>query len=138
MMNRSPVVIAVLASLAAGCSTTAPVLYPNEHARQVGEAQQERDIEECRALAKRVAGGSTDAADPARSTAVGTAVGGAGGAVGGAIYGDAGRGAAAGAAGGAVAGFLGWLFRPHHPDQAYVAVVNQCLADRGYRVAGWQ
>lgn len=127
-----------LAGFALGCGTRSPVLYPDAHTRQVGEAQQRRDIEECRAMAERVVGQSSDAAGGARSTATGGAIGGASGAAGGAVYGDAGRGAAAGAAGGAVAGFLSWLFHPREPDPAYVGVVNQCLADRGYRVAGWR
>jgi outer membrane lipoprotein SlyB len=130
--------LAVLAAFVLGCSARSPVLYPDAHARQVGEAQQQRDIAECRALAERVVGGSTDARAGAQSTVAGSAIGGASGAAGGAIYGDAGRGAAAGAAGGAVAGFLGWLFHPRQPDPAYVGVVNQCLADRGYRVVGWK
>lgn len=126
-------------AVALGCSARTPVLHPDAHAKQVGEAQQRRDIDECRALAESTVGrGRPDAAGGARSTATGGAIGAASGAAGGAIYGNAGQGAAAGAAGGAVAGFLGWFFRPRQPDPVYVSVVNQCLADRGYRVAGWR
>ena len=34
--------------------------------------------------------------------------------------------------------FLGGLFSSSPPDPAYVNVVNQCLAERGYQVAGWK
>jgi len=98
-MRRTTLAASMVATLTLGCSAKSPVLYPDAHARQVGEAQQQRDIAECRALAQRVASGSTGATDGARSTVTGSAIGGASGAAGGAIYGDAGRGAAAGAAG---------------------------------------
>lgn len=135
---RPLIAVPVLVTFALGCSAKSPVLYPDAHSKQVGAAQQQRDIEECRALAKSMGSGSSDVAGGARSTAAGSAIGSASGAAGGAVYGNAGQGAAAGAAGGAVAGFLGWLFRPRQPDPVYVGVVNQCLADRGYRVAGWR
>jgi uncharacterized membrane protein len=56
------------------------------------------------------------------------------GAVAGAFYGDisggAARGAAIGGTGGAVSGSL-------TPDQVKHRFVNQCLADKGYNVIGW-
>jgi hypothetical protein len=123
--------------LVAGCATQRPVIYPNAHAQAVGEAQQRRDVDECIALADDTAS-SGEAGALARDTAVGGTIGAASGAAGGAVYGNAGTGAAAGAAGGAVAGFLGRLFRPRPPNPGYVGVTNQCLQERGYRVAGWQ
>lgn len=125
-------------ALLAGCSARTPVLHPDAHAKQVGEAQQRRDIDECKKLADSIIAGAPDVAGGARSTVTGGAIGAASGAAGGAIYGNAGQGAAAGAAGGAVAGLFGWLLRPRQPDPTYVSIVNQCLSDRGYRVAGWR
>jgi outer membrane lipoprotein SlyB len=138
-MDRVGTVAALLVlPILVGCGTKHPVLYPDAHAQQVGAAQQRRDVAECETLAKNMADSSSDVAGGARSAAVGGAVGATSGAAGGAIYGDAGRGAAAGAAGGVVAGTVGWLLRPRTPDPAYVGIVNQCLAARGYRVAGWR
>lgn len=71
-------------------------------------------------------------------TAVGGGAGAASGAVGGAIAGSPGIGAAVGAASGATFGFLGGLFSPSQPDSAYVSIVNRCLAEQGYEVAGWK
>ena len=69
-------------------------------------------------------------------TATGAGVGAASGAVGGAITGSAGIGAAVGAATGALWIWAACSLLP--PDPAYVNVVNQCLAERGYQVAGWK
>lgn len=138
-MNGTALAVPVLAALLLGCASKSPVFYPDERVAQVSEAQKQRDIAECRALAESVVEGrSSDAAEAARRTATGGAIGGAAGAAGGAVWGEAGRGAASGAAGGAVAGLLGWLFGPREPDPLYVNVANQCLADRGYRVVGWR
>jgi len=42
------------AALAAGCASSArPVLYPNSHLKQVGDAHAQQDIEECRVLAEK-------------------------------------------------------------------------------------
>jgi hypothetical protein len=130
-----------------GCSPLRPVVYPNEHYQQVGEAQSQRDIEDCCQKADQFvkAGGAGErkARDAAVEGAKGGVFGGAVGAVGGAVTGNAGEGAAVGAATGATAGILNSLLggvfqsRPE-PDPTYANFVNQCLADRGYQVIGWQ
>ena len=33
---------------------------------------------------------------------------------------------------------FGWMFGSSAPNQAYVNVVNRCLAEKGYEVSGWQ
>ena len=38
--------------LAVGCSGPRPILYPNDHLKQVGTDQAEQDIEECKQLAE--------------------------------------------------------------------------------------
>jgi hypothetical protein len=66
-------------------------------------------------------------------------MGAAGGAVGGAITGSSGIGAAVGAVSGAMWGLLSGLFSSgSQPSQAYVNIVNRCLQEKGYEVAGWQ
>ena len=77
----------VIALLVAGCAASKPILYPNAHLQQVGEAAADRDIDECREMAKNA--GATPSpgksGQVAGSTAVGGAIGSAAGAVGGAV-----------------------------------------------------
>jgi len=117
-----------------------PILYPNAHYQQVGEAGAEEDIAACQDLAKNA--GATPSqgksGQVAGNTAAGGAVGSAAGAVGGAVVGHPGPGAMVGAASGATAGFLRGLFRKSPPSQAYKQFVNRCLQARGYDPVGWE
>jgi outer membrane lipoprotein SlyB len=126
------------ALMATGCTARRPLLYPNEQLNRVGQSAADRDIEECMRLANAYVSSSGKARDVARDTGVGGGTGAAIGAVGGAIYGGAGRGAAAGAATGATAGLIHGLFSAGGASPIYRSYVNSCLADRGYRVIGWQ
>ncbi len=123
-----------------GCAGPRPILYPNAHLETVGQEAAERDVDECRELAK--AAGATPASGKsvqvAGSTAVGAGVGAAAGAAGGAVVGAAARGSAVGAVSGAVGGLLGGLFRRPAPNQAYMNFVDRCLIDRGYEPVGWE
>lgn len=124
------------------CSTARPILYGNEKYNQVGRASADRDIAECKKLADEAGAteGTGRAGQAAKSTGVGAAGGAAAGAVGGAISGSPGLGAAVGAASGAVWGFITSLFNwgSSEPSDVHKNYVNQCLADRGYQVAGWK
>lgn len=124
------------------CSSTKPVLYPNEHFLSVGKEIAEQDIKACEQLAESagVSEGGGKAGDIATSTAVGAGMGAASGAVGGAIYGSAGQGSLIGAASGATAGLLrGMMYaRPSQPNQAYTSFMHRCLQEKGYEVTGWQ
>lgn len=122
------------------CSAPKPILYPNAHLQSVGEDTSKEDIAGCREIAKEAgaSGSSGKGGEVAGRTAVGAGAGAASGAVGGAIAGSAGIGAAIGAASGAVFSFLTGLFTPSQPDAAYVNIVNRCLSERGYEVAGWK
>jgi hypothetical protein len=132
------------ALLFTACSSTHPVLYPNEHLQSVGKEVAERDIEACKQLAESAGAdeGSGKAGRVATSTAVGAGIGAASGAVGGAISGAAGQGSLIGAASGAVWGLLTGLFRaaggPSQPNQAYTNFVTRCVQEKGYEVTGWQ
>lgn len=124
---------------ASGCSASKrPVLYPNDHYKQVGQSQAEADIESCREQASHYASSNVQGREMATEGAKGGAIGAAGGAVGGAIGGNPGEGAAIGAAAGATAGVLGSLFRGAEPSGAYMGWVDQCLRDKGYQTVGWQ
>lgn len=110
-----------------------PKLYPNEKLRHAGKDIAEKDIDRC------IEDGdnyleSSKGKKIARGAGAGTAIGGAIGAVGGIFTGNLGRGlvrgGAMGAAGGGAAGALS-------PDKVKRNYVNQCLADQGYQVIGW-
>lgn len=122
--------------LLAGCAASRPTLYPNDHLLKVGNAQAERDIDDCRRMADDYVK-QNPAADVATTTVVGAATGAAIGAVGGAIAGDAGTWAAAGAGMGATSGLIGGLFRASEPSPVYKQFVNRCLAEKGYEPFGW-
>jgi outer membrane lipoprotein SlyB len=138
-MNHNPCWV-ILYLLLAGCASTTPVLYPNEHLQTVGKEAAQRDIDACmeQAEAAGVEPGRSSAGQAAANTAVGGAVGAASGAVGGAIGGSAGTGSAIGAASGAMAGILHWLFSKPQHNPAFENFVNQCLKDLGYHPVGWE
>jgi uncharacterized protein YcfJ len=137
---RHILLLVAIGLFCSGCSAPKPVLYPNAHYRQVGEAGAEQDIAECGELAKqagaRPSQGKTE--QVAGGTVAGGVVGSAAGAVGGAVVGHPGRGAMIGAASGATGGFLRGLFRKSPPSEAYKQFVNRCLRERGYDPVGWE
>ena len=144
-VHRSILVVLGLSFAIAACSAAKrPVLYPNEHLQQVGDAAVTHDTDECMRLAEQYTSGggqnSQVAKEVARDTAIGGATGAAVGAASGAIFGSAGKGAAAGAVGGAAAGLLSRLFRggSSSPDPLYMNFVNRCLQERGYEPIGWK
>jgi outer membrane lipoprotein SlyB len=129
----------VIALLTAGCASTKPVLYPNDHFSGVGQETAERDIENCMRLAESAGADSAGSSvgQGAAQTAGGAAVGAASGAVGGAVVGAAGSGSAIGAASGATAGLLHWLFSKPQRSPAFENFVDRCLQERGYQPVGW-
>ena len=42
----------IILLLVAGCAAPKPILYPNAHSQQVGKEVADRDIDECREMAK--------------------------------------------------------------------------------------
>lgn len=141
-MDRVPLLILVLSLLlsGSGCAGPKPILYPNAHYKQVGEATAEQDIAECFEMAKEAGAtpSQSKSGQVAGSTVAGGVIGSAAGAVGGAVVGHPGRGAMVGAASGATGGFLRGLFRKSPPSQAYTQFVNRCLQERGYEPVGWE
>lgn len=110
-----------------------PKLYPNDTLKTKGKVASEADIDQCIKDAETYLD-SSEGKKIAKSAGFGAMVGGAMGAVAGAFTGDIGGGLAQGAAigggGGAVSGALS-------PDEIKRRYVNQCLADKGYHVIGW-
>jgi hypothetical protein len=110
-----------------------PKLYPNETLKTKGKVASESDIEQCMNDADTYLD-SPSGKKIAKSAGIGAIVGGAMGAVAGAFYGDVKGGLAQGAALGGVGGAAGGALSPDEIKHRYV---NQCLADKGYQVIGW-
>jgi hypothetical protein len=132
-------------AIALACASARPVLYPNATLERAGQAQAQREIDECLALAQEDVGeprrGGSE--DLAKRTAARTATGAAtGAAVGGAMGRSAARGAAGGAAGAATHTVVSAALRPGRtpsaPDPVFRRYVDRCLNERGYEVIGWR
>lgn len=110
-----------------------PQLYPNQKLKTVGKEAAKEDVDRCIADADEYLE-SSKGKQVAKGAGAGAVIGGAMGAVSGMFSGNMGRGllrgGAIGAAGGGAAGAIS-------PDQLKRRYVNQCLADKGYRVLGW-
>lgn len=139
-MVKRDILLCAWCLILAGCSGPKPILYPNDHYRQVGAEAAESDIKACMVLAEEAGASPSQGktAQAATGTVAGGAIGSAAGAVGGAILGHPGRGAMVGAAGGATAGFLRSLFKKSPPSGAYTNYVDRCLRECGYDPTGWQ
>ncbi|MCA9471064.1 MAG: hypothetical protein MRJ96_09225 [Nitrospirales bacterium] len=125
--------------LFSGCSSSKPVLYPNQAYQEVGKEKAEQDIALCEELAEQYVQQSNKGEQVAGKTVIGGAAGAASGAVGGAITGNVGVGAAAGAAVGATYGLLRGIFASGGPEAnpTYRKFVDRCLREKGYEPMGW-
>lgn len=123
----------LLVLLMLGSCASRPQLYPNEKLKQSGKIAAKEDVDQCMAEAEDYLK-SSKGKQVAKGAGAGAAIGAAIGTVSGLFTGNIGggllRGGAMGAAGGAVGGGLS-------PDQVKQRYVNQCLADQGYQVIGW-
>ncbi len=135
--------LALTATLAVGCFTPEPVLYPNSKYDEVGPEVAEYDIAACMQLAVdfnanppvRLPEGT--AGDVVEDATVGAATGAA---VAGAVGSSVGTGAAAGAAGGGARALVRSIFRgarQRNDDTAFQLFVERCLERKGYELVGW-
>jgi len=121
-----------------GCAASQrPVLYPNNHLKAVGNAQADRDIDECMQMAGTYVKKNQES-KVAEGAVKGGAIGAATGAAIGAVTGNFGRGLAAGAAGGAAGGATHGLFKAAEPSPVFKQFTNRCLKEKGYEPMGWQ
>ena len=131
MKTKNILILSCLLIISACASR--PKLYPNDRMKAKGKETSEADVNLCLKQADTYLE-SSEGKKMVKSAGFGAVVGGAIGAVAGVFTGDIGRGAAQGAAmggaGGAVSGAIS-------PDQLKQQYVNECLADKGYRVLGW-
>jgi len=140
-MTRSIVFICLVICLlmTTACAPRRPVLYPNDHYREVGPEVARRDVDECIAQAEAFgAGAGRDrevAGEAAMEAGAGAAVGAAVGAVAG---GEAGTGAAIGAVGAGVHRLARGVLSRREPGPVLRAFVERCLREKGYETIGWK
>lgn len=124
--------LALILLFVIGCASK-PQLYPNEKLKTVGKDSADKDVKQCMADSEEYlkSGKGKQVAKSAGAGAIfGAAIGAVGGMFTGNIGGGLARGGAMGAAGGTAAGAMS-------PDQVKRQYVNECLAEKGYRVIGW-
>jgi len=119
------------------CGAQRPVLYPNNRLNTVGNAQAQRDIDDCMQTAEAYVKKNQDS-KVAEGAVKGGAIGAATGAAIGAVTGNFGQALASGAAGGAAGGATWGLFKAAEQSPVYKNFVNKCLKDKGYEPVGWQ
>ncbi len=137
-MKKTVMPLLILFALAlVGCGVQRPVLYPNNQLNRVGNAQSQRDIDECMQTAEAYVKKNQDS-KVAEGAVKGGAIGAATGAAIGAVTGNFGQALASGAAGGAAGGATWGLFKAAEPSPVYKNFVNKCLTDKGYEPVGWQ
>ena len=133
---------AASAVLLSGCATPVakPAFYPNAHYQRVGPAQANADAQFCAELAQQSDVKAVNKVDAGRAAAAGAAGVGTAGVVGSVLSGgkpnlkNIAAGAAAIGAGGAAATAAG---QSVGGSSLYRRFVQQCLAERGYQVIGW-
>lgn len=136
---RAISLVLAFAAVLGGCAhKQRPVLYPNEHLKQMGNAQAQTDVDECMRLATEYGADSSSGGRVAKQTAGGAIVGGAVGAAAGAVLGSAGRGLAAGAAGGGAGGLARGTLSSDQKDPVFRQFVDRCLREKGYEPIGWR
>ena len=136
-MNKQALFICLVALLSS-CATPQPVLYPNEQAKQAGDEQVRKDIDECLNLAKDSGASSSGAAETAKETAGSATEGAATGAATGAVTGNAGTAAAVGAISRGMNRLFAGMKRNKGPSPAFKEIVERCLIDKGYEPVGWK
>ena len=136
MNNLAPIFCVI--TLLVGCATPQPVLYPNEQAKQAGDEQVRKDIDECSQLAKNSGASASGASDTAKETAGSASEGAVTGAATGAVTGNAGTAAAVSAISRGMNRFFAGMRRNKGPSPAYKEIVERCLIDKGYEPVGWK
>lgn len=116
-----------------------PILYPNAHYRIMGKDTAQTDIEDCWMMAQET-GASEDnqarVSQEAANDAAALAVFGAAAAA--ALGGDPHHGAVAGAVGGGSASMAAGMLSRNNPPPVFRTIVERCLFEKGYDVAGWE
>ena len=120
------------------CGAKRPVLYPNNHLKEIGRAKADQEIDDCIRLATEYRAGGDRAKEIAGNTGKAGVIGAATGAVIGVITGDIGRATAIGGAGAATATMGSGIMRSDEPDPVFKQFVDQCLREKGFQPLGWR
>lgn len=132
-------VAAVASILVTACASSQPILYPNEQAKEVGNEQVLKDINECKQLAKDSGAKSNGAGEVAKGTAGSATEGAVTGAATGAVSGgDPATSAAIYAVNRGISSLFSGMRNSNKPDAAYRQIVERCLVDKGYEPVGWK
>lgn len=120
-------------------SVKRPILYPNAHYEIVGKETAQADIDDCWMMAREAGASentdaqiSQDAADDAAALALFGATAAA------VLGGDPGQAAVAGAVGGGVASMAAGTMAQDNPPRVFRGIVERCLFEKGYALAGWE
>ena len=120
-------------------SVKRPILYPNAHFAVMGKEAAHEDIEACWELARETdanENNETQISQEAANNAAALAVFGAATAA--ALGGDPHQGAVAGAVGGGSASIAAGMIAQDNPPLVFRGIVERCLFEKGYEVAGWE
>lgn len=120
-------------------SVKQPILYPNAHYETMGREAAREDIAACWELARETGAlenSETQISQDAANDAAALAVFGAAATA--ALGGDPHRGAVAGAVGGGVASMTAGMMTQNNPPGVFRGIVERCLFEKGYEVAGWE
>jgi uncharacterized membrane protein len=129
-MKRFILLVAVL--FLVSCASK-PQLYPNQKLDSVTKEQADNDIKDCTEKADQFAK-SSKGKQILKGAGGGSVIGAVTGAAFGLFTGNVVRGATQGAVVGGAAGAAGGAITP---DQLKHRFVEQCLANKGYQVIGW-
>lgn len=121
--------VGMVAMWISGCASYGGWEPTVDISRDVNRDALDRDLAECKELAKKASGGT--ATEAAKGTGGGAVIGAAAGAVIGAVSGNAGHGAALGAA---VGGTSGGVHQGVSAEHQYKRSYIKCLEGRGHRV----
>ncbi len=135
---KSTVLCITTIALLSACASSQPILYPNQHAKEVGDKQVRKDINECIKLAKDSGAKSNGSGQVAKETAGSATEGAATGAATGAVTGNAGTAAAVGAISRGMNRFFSGMRSSNQPSAAYKEIVERCLIEKDYEPVGWK
>ncbi len=130
--------LSTIAIMLTACASSQPILYPNEHAKAVGDKQVRKDINECIKLAKDSGAKANGSSQVVKETAGSASEGAATGAATGAVTGNAGTAAAVGAISRGMSRFFSGMRKSNQPSAAYKEIVERCLVEKDYEPVGWK
>ncbi len=137
MIKSLSLCLLLLALSSCATKDSNPNFYPNEYYKKTSQDKLQRDVVECKDLANHHVPKGSKWKDVGGTAVESTALGTAAGALGGAIVGNTGRGVGVGAATGALYGIYNGMKNSAKEDPNWQKFVEQCLADKGYKIYGW-